>query len=278
VRDISLLVFRFGLPVVLFFGAVRVDYRHLDTGGYLLAGVVASCAIVALAWVYALLRGWRGEERAIFVQAGYRANLGVIGVALCAQAYGEEGLALAAPPIAVLTILYNIIAVLLLNHAYGKGQDPFSLLKGLLTNPLIIGIGAGVLVSLAGIELSLKVRQAGAMFSLGILPLALMCIGASLNLRVLRSSSVYTLEATAWRLLIVPALAVAIAVVMGIHGAEMGVLFLLLAAPVAAASYIMVMAAGGNGGLAANIVVVSTLFSTLSLTLGLALLQWWGLV
>jgi predicted permease len=40
----------------------------------------------------------------------------------------------------------------------------------------------------------------------------------------------------------------------------------------------MVMAAGGNGALAANIVVVSTLMSAFTLTLGLAILHWWGFV
>jgi malonate transporter len=54
------------------------------------------------------------------------------------------------------------------------------------------------------------------------------------------------------------------------------VLFLLSSAPPAAAGYIMVVAAGGNGPLAANIVVIGTLISSLSITLGLALLQVFG--
>jgi malonate transporter len=76
--------------------------------------------------------------------------------------------------------------------------------------------------------------------------------------------------------LIGPAVAVAVAISMGVHGAELGVLFLLSSAPPAAAGYIMVVAAGGNGPLAANIVVIGTLISSLSITLGLALLQIFG--
>jgi predicted permease len=278
VRDLSLLVFRVGLPVVLFFGAVQVDYTRLGTAKYVLAGSLASLAVVACALIYANARGWRGEQRAIFTQGAYRANLGIIGIALCAEAYGQEGLALAALPVAVMTILYNLVAVVLLNHAYGKGYRPAALLGGIISNPLVVGIAAGIICSLAGVELGPRMERAGALFSLVWLPLALMCIGASLNLGVLRRSSQFTLEATFWKLVLMPVIAVLVGGSMGIHGAEMGVLFLLLSAPVAAASYIMVMAAGGNGALSANIVVVSTIFSILTLTVGLAALQWWGLV
>jgi predicted permease len=204
--------------------------------------------------------------------------MGVIGVALCAAAYGQDGLALAALPVAIMTILYNLIAVVLLNNAYGRGLSAVGLLPGVLGNPLILGIAAGVVVSLSDVEVPLRMMNAGAVFTAGLLPVSVMCIGASLNLKALHAASALTLEATLWKLLVAPLLSVAIAVAMGVHGAELGVLFLLLASPVAAASYIMVMGSGGNGAMAANMVVVSTLFSSITLTLGLALLQWFGLV
>jgi len=278
IRAVSLLVFRAGLPVILFFAAARVDYAHIFAANYLLAGIVATFVVVAAASLYRRWRKFPLEDGAIFVQAAYRSNLGVIGVALCAAAYGQDGLALAALPVAVMTILYNLIAVVLLNNAYGRGLSAAGLLGGILANPLIIGIGAGVVVSLSGLEVPLRMLNAGAVFTTGLLPLSLMCIGASLNFRALHAASGLTLEATLWKLLVAPLSGVSIAVAMGVHGAELGVLFLLLASPVAATSYIMVMASGGDGARAANIVVVSTLFSSVSLTLGLALLQIAGLV
>lgn len=266
------------MPVILFFGAVRVDYTQILSANYLLAAIVATFVVVALASAYRHWRKFPREEGAIFVQAAYRSNLGVIGIALCVEAYGQEGLALAALPVAVITILYNLIAVVLLNKAYGRSLSPAGLLLGIVRNPLIIGIAAGVVVSLAGVEVPLRMMNAGSFFTAGLLPLSLMCIGASLNLKTLHGASRLTLEATVWKLLIAPAISICIAIAMGVYGAELSVLFLLLAAPVAAASYIMVMAAGGNGAMAANIVVISTLASSLTLTLGLALLQWTGLV
>jgi len=278
VATLSQWVFRLGIPLVLFLSAVRVDYRHLLLANYLLAAVLATLVVVAAASLYARWRGYSLEDSTLLVQASYRSNLGIIGIALCAAAYGSEGLALAALPVAVGTILYNLIAVTLLNRAYGKGQSAGALLSGIVRNPLIMGISLGVAISLAGWELPAVVTRVGGGITTTILPLSLMLIGASLNIKSLRASSVLTLEATLWKLLVAPVLSVAIAVAMGVHGAELGVLFLLLASPVAVASYIMVMAAGGNGPLAADMVVSTTLFSSITLTLGLTLLQYLGLV
>lgn len=278
IQAASLLVFRVGLPGILFFAAVRVDYTHIFAANYLLAGIVATFAVVAAASLYRRWRKFPLADGAIFVQGAYRSNMGVIGIALCAAAYGQDGLALAALPVAVMTILYNLIAVVLLSNAYTREQSAVSLLVGILANPLIMGIAAGVVVSLSGIEVPQSLMNVGSVFTAGLLPVSLMCIGASLNLKALYAASALTLETTLWKLLVAPLLSVAIAVAMGVHGAELGVLFLLLASPVAAVSYIMVMASGGNGTTAANIVVVSTLFSSITLTLGLALLQWRGLV
>ena len=271
-------LFRLGLPVVLFFGAIQVDYWLIGSATYLIAGIVATLVVTLLSLVYAKLRGMGLADGAVFVQAAYRSNLGVIGIALAAQAYGEEGLALAALPVAVMTILYNLIAVPVLGIGFGKSLAPVAVMRSILTNPLIIGIGAGVGLSLAGIELSFQLRQAGKVFAGVVIPLSLVLIGASMDLRSLRKSRGITVDSTLWRLMIGPGIGVAVCIAMGVHGPELAVVFLLLASPAAAASYIMVAAAGGNGPLAANIVVITTLLSSATLTLGLAALQWSGLV
>lgn len=277
-QRLSLFVFRTGLPVVLFFGAVQVDYRQLFSAAYVLSGFLSTLAMIGLGLAWARIREMDTEQGAIFTQGAYRANLNVMGLALCAQAFGEEGLALAALPVAVLTIFFNIVAVVLLGRAYSVRRSAGAWVWEILRNPLIVGITLGALVSLSGVEIPFGIRQAGALFSMGLLPVALMCIGASLDLAALRNTGWLTLETTLWKLLVCPLVTVGIGLAMGIHSAELAVLFLLLGSPVATTSYIMVMAAGGNGTLAANIVVLSTLLSTITMTLGLAMLQWVGLV
>ncbi len=270
--------FRLGMPVVLFFGASRVDYSSLLQSRYLLAGIAATLVVAALAQAWGGLRKFSTRERSIFVQGSFRSNLGIVGIALCASAYGEEGLALAALPVAVLTILYNIIAVVVLNRAHQRDSEPLAVLLGIARNPLIIGIGLGVLVSVFDVTLPMRVYQLGQVIASVVLPVALLTIGAPLSLKVLRESGAITLDTVAWRHLVSPLLGVLIAILFGVYGPELGVLFLLLSSPVAAASFVMVVAVGGNGPLAANLILVSTLVSGISTTLGFALLNGLGLV
>ncbi len=270
--------FRLGMPLVLFYGASRVDYSTLLQARYLLAGVTATLLVAVLASFWARLRGFERGEAGQFVQGSFRSNLGIVGIALCANAYGDDGLALAALPVAVMTILYNIIAVIVLERSHGGSRGVAGILRGVLGNPLIIGIALGILVSVLGLELPTLVQRGVSYSSSLILPMALVTIGASLSLKVLRESGRITIDTLYWRHLISPLTGVGIGIAWGVFGAEMGVLFLLLSSPIANASFVMVVAVGGNGGLAANLIVLSTLVSGVTTTLGFALLNALGLV
>lgn len=275
---ISELSFKFGLPLMLFAGSSRVDYTSLTSANYLLAGVLATFLVVALSWVYSR---WRGHPRAlqgIFVQAAYRSNLAIIGLALCVAAYGESATGLAALPVAVMTVLYNILAVWILSATLGAETGMRRILLGIVRNPLVIGIGAGMLLSLSPLPTPAVMGPANRALSAFFLPLMLVCIGASMDISRLYRADVITWEASLWRLIIAPTVGVALAMAMGVQGESLGVLFLLLATPVAISSYVMVVAARGDGVLAANITVLTTVLSIVTVTLGFFVLSMLSLV
>ena len=278
ISRVSRLAFNFGLPVMLFAGAAQVDYSTLGSARYLLAGVLATVSTLALAWLYSL---WRGHPRAlqgIFVQAAFRSNLAIVGVALAVSAYGERGPVLAALPVALMTALYNVLAVWVLNTTLGAGTSPRLLLVGIARNPLIIGIAGGVALSLSGLPVPASLVPLSSGLSQFFLPLMLLCIGGAMKLSDLRSAGTITWEATFWRLCLGPLLAVLLALAMGVRGEQLGVLFLLVSSPVAASSFVMVVAARGDGVLAANIVVLTTLLSVVTVTAGFFLLSLFSLV
>ena len=99
-----------------------------------------------------------------------------------------------------------------------------------------------------------------------------------MQLSKLRGTGPLAWEATFWRLCIGPLLTVLLALAMGVRDEPLGVLFLLLSSPVAAASFVMVVAARGDGVLAANIVVLTTILSMATVTVGFFLLSLFGLV
>lgn len=270
--------FVFGLPLMLFCGAARVDYSALGSAHYLLAGVLSTFVVLAVSWLYS---HWRRHPRAlsgIFVQAAYRSNLAIVGVALTYSAYGQRGPVLAALPIALMTVLYNMLAVWVLNVTLGASARLRDVVLGIVRNPLIIGISAGVLLSVSGWPQPAGLARLGAALSTFFLPLVLVCIGAAMNLSQLYRAGALAWEASIWRLCVAPLLVVLIALSLGVRDEPLGVLFLITASPVAASSHVMVVAARGDGTLAANIIVLTTLLSLFTITVGFFLLSIWGLV
>jgi predicted permease len=71
---------------------------------------------------------------------------------------------------------------------------------------------------------------------------------------------------------------VLLALSLGVRDEQLGVIFLLLATPVAASSHVMVVAARGDGTLAANLIVVTTLLSLVTITVGFFVLSLFSLV
>lgn len=278
INRVSRLAFNTGLPLMLFASAAQVDYSTLGSAHYLLAAVLATLLTLASSWMYSR---WRGHPRAlqgIFVQGAFRSNLAIIGLALAVSAYGERGAVLAALPVALLTVLYNVLAVWVLNTTLGAGASVSALVTGIVRNPLIIGISAGVVLAVSGLPIPDFIAPMGAGLSAFFLPVMLLCIGGAMQLSKLRSTGALAWEATAWRLCIAPLLATVLALLMGVRDEPLGILFLMMSAPVAAASFVMVVAARGDGVLAANIVVLTTLLSIVTVTLGFFLLSVFSLV
>jgi predicted permease len=277
VQVFSRLSFRYGLPLLLFAGAAQVDYSAISQARYLLAGVITTLLITASSWVYSVSRGHLQAQRGLFVQAAFRSNLAIVGLALSVSAYGERGAVLAALPIAVLTLLYNVIAVWVLNTTLGAQTTAGALLLGVLRNPLILGISLGVVAALVAVPVPAPVFEGASFLSTLLLPMMLVCVGASMRFSALNDGRMLVAEAVLWRLLVAPTLLVVICLALGVTGEPLGVAFLLLSSPVATASFVMVVAARGDGVLAANMIVTTTLASVITVTVGFLALLLMGL-
>ena len=70
-----------------------------------------------------------------------------------------------------------------------------------------------------------------------------------------------------------PALCTLAAWLAGFEGRELGLMFLFFASPTAAASFVMVKALGGNDRMAANIIALTTLLASVTITTGVFILQ-----
>lgn len=219
------------------------------------------------------------EDRGVVVQGAFRSNMGIIGLAYCANAYGEAGVAAASLYLGLITILFNILSVITLSRSlHQQGQGIMPIIKGIAKNPLIIGILLALPVSYLEWKLPEVVLKSGEYFAQMTLPLALLCTGASLSFKSMRQDMYNTLSASFGKLLVIPVIFTFGGIAAGLSGINLGVMALMAFAPTAAASYVMVRAMGGNSVLAANIIAVTTLGSVFSTSLGIALLKAAGLM
>ena len=274
------LVFKVCLPTLLFLSIQKAAMPGEESVPAIVVAALATLAMFIASWLFAPLVVAEARDRGVFVQGSFRSNIGIIGLAFAAKAYGDEGLALASMMMAFVTVLYNILSVIALTNSLQPGREHKLRLifAGILTNPLIIAIALSLTLKLLDVAIPTVLLDTGKYFASMTLPLALLCIGATFSLQSLRRASKIAAWASLMKLLVLPVFTLAIAYVFDIRGLPLGVLFLMVSAPTAAASYVMVDAMKGNAELAANIVAMSTLWSIITVSSGLFLLKSSGLI
>lgn len=271
IRVGNALVFRVTLPMMLFFSmASHSEVTDLDLG-YVVFGSIATLLIVALLLLIAPIIVPK-EKTGIFVQGAFRGNLGIVGIALVLNAYGETALPTAAVYIGGVTLIYNVVSVCLLGS---KGD---SHVRRIASNPLIIAICSGFAYSLLALPVPRVMALSGEYLGNLTLPLALLCIGGSLSWDSFKSNHKEVTTVVVLKVFLTPAVAVLVAVAIGFRGVELGILYFMFSAPTAAASYVMAKQMTAHGDMAAEIVALSTVLSPLSLTFGLVVLNFWGLL
>ncbi len=269
----SRLVFSICLPVLLFTTIVRLDLSETFSLKAVIFTLVATLLIFGLSWLASFLT-WPRVDRGVVTQGCFRSNLGVIGIALAANAYGDQGLAIASLLMASLTIAFNVLSVIVLSYYQSEQRpDAGQLVQDVIRNPLIVAIVIAALLASFSIPVPEVLVSAGGYLGSMALPLALLGTGAGLSLRALRQSGRATLLVAAMKTMILPAVVVGLALVAGFQGVELGVIFLLFVSPTATASYAMVRAMGGNDVLTANLISATTLVSIATCSIGLVLLK-----
>jgi len=268
VTQANALVFNVAMPSVLFFGLSSHSIQASLDPKLMLVGLGGTLLLVAILLVVG--RWIPEDERGVFVQGSYRGNLAVLGIALAIAAYGESVLPTIGLYLAVVTTAYNILAIWLLNAS--------GIARHILRNPILIGILAGMLVSYFNIPIPSLIRNTGEYIAGLTLPLALICIGATLEIKSLFEHGRSIATASFFKLLISPVLLVCLGVYFQLEPMQLGVLYFMSASPTATASYIMAKQMTKHGALAAEIVAVTTSLGVLSYTIGIAVLRHYGFI
>jgi predicted permease len=278
VNTASILVFKATLPTLVFLGIIRTDLNNALNPGLLLFFACATLAGFGLAWLWARWRIPR-RDRGVYVQGAFRGNCGIVGLALAANLYGDYALSAGAILLGLVIIFYNTLSVIVL-VAYQPGQTTswLRIFRDIFRNPLILSVLIALPFAWLNIHLPTWVMTSGDYFASLTLPLALLCIGATVSFGALRSNRKLSMSASMMKMVALPAVCTSAAWLAGFTGPELGLMFLFFASPTATSSFVMVKVLGGNDRLAANIIAMTTLMASVTVTLGVFILKGAGLM
>lgn len=280
----SSFVFNYCLPALLFFSVVDSEVDYGKQVVLITAGIVVTFILFIGSEIYAKRFVSHPADQGVFVQGVFRSNMAIIGLATVANAYGEVGLSIGAVYMGIVTILFNMLAVVTLSRVSKNADDTWvsrsvMIAKKLMSNPLILALLAAFAYKALPLPpITGVIHTTGDLLAAVALPLALICAGASIDLKSMLSLSGLSMQASIGRIIIAPLIAIAVGLGFGLTGVHMGVLFLMVSAPTAAASYVMAKAMGGNDILAANILAFTTVVGMFGMAVGAALLRVLGLM
>lgn len=239
--------------------------------GLLLAG--------ALALVTAIVTEPRRDRRGVMAQGMFRGNYVLLGMPLIESLFGAAGTGLAALMIAINIPIYNVLSVIFLELYAGGEINVRKMVKDIVTNPLIDATVVGLIAKAVHLPIDAFPAAASALKSLSgvATPLCLFILGASFAPAGIRGYARSLWITVAFKLLVIPGLALAAAAALGIRGVGLAVVMISFGAPTAVNSYTMARELGGDGELAASIVVVDTALSCLTLFGWIVLLRTLGL-
>ncbi|BBV04589.1 transporter, auxin efflux carrier (AEC) family protein [Providencia rettgeri DSM 1131] len=191
-----------------------------------------------------------------------------LGLAIVADLFGKEGIAIAAVIMAVLVPSCNVIAVLSLSS--GQKVSAKQILLPIIKNPLIISCVVGVLLNISPVGLPFGSDQFLKLLAAASLPLGLICIGAALQTSTLRNEFKPIMASTLLRLLLMPILALTVAGLFSLPNLETILLVLFFAIPTAPTAYILTRQLNGDSQLMAGIITLQTVAAVFTLPIVLS--------
>lgn len=280
VKKMNAFVFKIALPVLVFKDLYQEDFYQVWDTKYVLFCFLATAASIAIVIGISFLlkdKSVQGE----FIQVAYRSSAAILGITLVQNIYGDSGMT----PLMIIgsVPLYNVMAVIVLS-LFKPEREPLDkkmLLatgKGILTNPIILGILLGLLWSLIQIPVPPIVDKTVESVARIATPLGLMAMGASFEIKK-ALTSIRTAGLGAFiKLAGLVCLFVPVAIALGFRQDKLVAALIMCGSPTTVSCYVMAKNMGHDGTLTSSTVMLTTFFSAFSLTLWLFILKSFNLL
>ena len=275
----SRLVFQISLPVFIFLEISELDLSQVFNVDQILFITLSTIITYLLIWAGTTPFIKNPEDKSAFIQGAFRGNYAIVGLALISNLFGNDALGKATLILAFLLPVYNVLAVIVLTVPKHQGKINFiSMFREIILNPLILAVVFALPFSYFKLKLPEIFITTGNYFADLALPLALVGIGGSLNIEKLKRASILAFSSSLIKIVVLPLILTIIAILLGYRNDDLGIMFIVFACPTAIASFVMADVMGANSKLAGNIIMITTLGSVFTISLGILLLKSFNLL
>jgi len=278
VKKMNNAVFKIFLPALIFnnvYTSSVEDLTDMRTAFYISS--VYICAFILAIIFIGFIEKDPGKKGSM-VQGMCRSNFVIFGVPLCESLCGSGSLGKISVAVAIAIPVLNVFSVIVLEYFRGSKPDVKTMLKGIITNPLIISSAVGIIALVSGIKLPEFIAKAVEDTAKIATPLALFLLGASINLSAVKGNLKRLVIVLTVKLVMIPFVGIAVAAYMGMRGVDIAILLAAFASPTAVSSYPMALQMGGDGPLAAQIVAFTTTLCILTVFVWIFVLKQVGLL
>ena len=273
-------VFLVPLPVLLFEDLATVDFAEVWDMKFVLFCFGATLISIVIA--AAVLFLWKDRSiQGEFIQASYRSSAALLGIAFIQNIYGDAGMA----PLMIIgsVPLYNVMAVVVLSFFQPERkkldrQVWINTLKGIITNPIILGIIAGLLWSALRLPIPSILEKTVSNIGAVATPMGLMAMGATFDIRKAFGKAKPAVAASVMKLVSFAALFLPLAVWLGFRREQLVAILIMLGSATTVSCYVMARNMGHEGALTSSTVMLTTLFSAFTVTGWLYILRTLGLI
>lgn len=275
----SKFVFQISLPVFIFIKISQLDLSQAFEFNQIIYIYIGTIITYLIIWAATIKFIENPKDKSAYIQGAFRGNYAIIGLALISNLFGRDALGKATIILAFLLPLYNVLAVIVLTVPKHSGKIEFKkAMIEIILNPLILAVIFALPFSFFKIKIPEMFLTTGGFLSELALPLALVGIGGSLNTENLKRASSLAISSSIIKIVIIPLVLTVGALLLGYRNDDLGIMFIVFAAPTAIASFVMADVMGANSKLAGNIIMITTLGSVFTISIGILLLKSFNLL
>lgn len=275
--QINKFVFKTLLPALLFIDLSTADFVKMWDGRLVIFCITATLISVGIAVLYSMFHKDK-SERGEIIQASYRSSAAILGIAFVKNIYGQA--TMAGLMIVGTVPIYNIIAVIVLSltspdkrNIKSKKQLFVTTLKGIITNPIILGIAVGIVWSVLKIPQPVILSKSISYLANMATPLSLIALGASFKVEDVKGKLNVTLGIAFIKLIMFCGLFLPFAIKAGFRDEKLIAILVMLGSATTGSCFVMAKNFGHKGSVTAFAVMLTTLCSALTLTTWLFILK-----